>query len=120
MYDSKYDTAFEKSPFYAVCSHGVDGSRTRVQKPIPRPSTIVVHLLGFPTPDSGGQLSGFGSFIIRTYAQSFVYAVSCLLDASAPEDRYSGLTAAAFRQLLTRNYRLRLFLILRFNAISFG
>ncbi len=71
-------------------------------------------------PGCGGQLSGFGSFIIRTYAQSFVYAVSCLLDASAPEDRYSGLTAAAFRQLLTRNYRLRLFLILRFNAISFG
>ena len=36
--------------------HGVDGSRTRVQKPIPCPSTIIVHCLGrtcsglFPSP----------------------------------------------------------------------
>ena len=79
---------------HALYFYGVGGSRTRVQKPVPRPSTIVVHLLIFPLPDSGGQLSGFGSFMIRIYAQSFAYTVSCLDDASLPEGRYPGLTAA--------------------------
>ncbi len=74
--------------------HGVDGSRTRVQKPIHRTSTIIVHLLGFPLPDSDRRLSGFGSFILRTHAQSFAHAVSCLFDAGYPRDRYPGPTAA--------------------------
>lgn len=95
--------------WHVLYFYGVGGSRTRVQKSIPRPSTIIVHLLRFPPSDNDERFSEFGSFMIRTHAQSFAYAVSCLFDASAPADRYSGLTAAALRQLLTRNYRLRLF-----------
>ena len=84
-----------KPPFLLMFFSGVDGSRTRVQKPIRRPSTIIVHLLGFPLPDSDRRLSGFGSFMIRTYAQSIAYAVSHLFDAGLSEDRYSGPTAAS-------------------------
>ena len=80
--------------FVYLLFNGVDGSRTRVQKPVHRPSTIIVHLLSFPTPDSDRRLSGFSSFMIRTYAQSFAYAVSCLIDAGLPEGRYPGPTAA--------------------------
>ena len=75
--------------------YGVEGSRTPVQKPVHRPSTIIVHLLRFPPPDSDRRLSGFGSFILRTYAQSFAYAVSCLFDAGLPGNRYPGPTAAS-------------------------
>ena len=34
--------------FVSAASSGLDGSRTRVQKPIPCPSTSVVHALTFP------------------------------------------------------------------------
>ena len=110
-----------KSSVYTVLEgYGVDGSRTRVQKSIPRPSTIIVHPLGFPLPDSGGQLSGFGSFMIRTQAQSFACAVSYLFDASLPADRYSGLTAAKPQAAASAKLSFAFILFVRFNAISFG
>ena len=39
--------------FDLVASNGVDGSRTRVQRQIPSPSTIVVVRLGFPKSKRG-------------------------------------------------------------------
>ena len=44
---------------------GVDGSRTRVQKPIPCPSTIIVCFLTFPSSNGNKHPFDFGSFMIR-------------------------------------------------------
>ena len=44
---------------------GVDGSRTRVQKPIPCPSTIIVCFLTFPPSNGNKHPFDFGSFMIR-------------------------------------------------------
>lgn len=60
---------------------GPDGSRTRVQKPIPCPSTSVAYGFSFPPPDSHKHDSGFSSFMIRLYAQSLTYIVSCIVEA---------------------------------------
>jgi len=70
-----------KSTFYGTFRDGSDGSRTRVQKPIPCPSTIIVSQCSFPPPDGDWHSSGFGSFIIRPQAQSFACVVSCIVDA---------------------------------------
>lgn len=67
---------------------GVDGSRTRVQKPIPCPSTIIVCLFAaglapapFP-PESGSRHPDpFGSFMIRLQGQSLTCIVSHIVDA---------------------------------------
>ena len=60
---------------------GVDGSRTRVQKPIPCPSTSVVYYLTFPLPHDNKQPCGFSSFMIRPMAQSFANVVSHIVEA---------------------------------------
>jgi len=60
---------------------GVDESRTRVRKPVHRPSTIVVCCLGFPPPPGSRRSDGFGSFMLRPRAQSFARVVSCMIDA---------------------------------------
>ena len=62
-------------------NNGVDGSRTRVQKPIPCPSTSVAYGLTFPLPDLHKHNSGFSSFIIRLRAQSFARIVSYIVEA---------------------------------------
>ena len=64
--------------------NGPDGSRTRVQKPIPCPSTIIVCYLGllpFPPMPGNKQPDIFSSFIIRPCAQSLTHVVSHLVDA---------------------------------------
>ena len=64
---------------------GVDGSRTRVQKPIPCPSTIIViqfcDCSPFPLPDGGRRPSGFSSFMVRPWGQSLAHVVSYIVDA---------------------------------------
>ena len=60
---------------------GPDGSRTRVQKPIPCPSTSVSYVLTFPLPDLRRHSSGFSSFIVRPQAQSFACVVSHIVEA---------------------------------------
>ena len=60
---------------------GDDGSRTRVQEPIPRSSTIIADYLTFPLPDEKRHPSGFSSFMIRPRAQSFARVVSHIVDA---------------------------------------
>ena len=55
---------------------GLDGSRTRVQKPIPGPSTSVVCNLTFPPHGSYKQDTCFSSFMIRPLPQSFGNVVS--------------------------------------------
>ena len=61
----------KKVPEIRVFKHffyGLDGSRTRVQKPIPCPSTIIVNYLGllpFPPISGNWHPDIFGSFIIR-------------------------------------------------------
>ena len=52
-YVSEYATHFyfnitKKSQYTLTLHYGVDGSRTRVQKPIHCPSTIIVNYLTFP------------------------------------------------------------------------
>ena len=60
---------------------GVDGSRTRVQKPIPCPSTSVVYFLTFPPRPGNKHPEHFSSFMLRPYAQSFAYVVSHMFEA---------------------------------------
>ena len=64
---------------------GDDGSRTRVQKPIPRSSTIIVGCLTFPLPRGSRRPRGFGSFMLRPCAQSLTQVVSHNVDARVPE-----------------------------------
>jgi len=61
--------------------HGDDGSRTRVQKSIPRSSTIIAGYLTFPLSAGSRHSADFSSFMIRPYAQSFAYVVSHIVDA---------------------------------------
>ena len=60
---------------------GVDGSRTRVQKPIPCPSTSVVYSLTFPPPHENKHPCGFSSFMIRPQVQSLACVVSHRVEA---------------------------------------
>ena len=75
-------------PFY--WSSGVDGSRTRVQKPIPCTSTIIVRYPGRACPDlfphrvGNEQPSLLSSFMIRPRAQSLTRVVSHIVDARIP------------------------------------
>lgn len=60
---------------------GLDGSRTRVQKPIPCPSTSVVYSLTFPPPHENKHPCGFSSFMIRPQVQSLACVVSHRVEA---------------------------------------
>ena len=60
---------------------GLDGSRTRVQKPIPGPSTSVVCSFTFPPHISYKQDICFSSFMIRPLPQSFGNVVSYRVEA---------------------------------------
>ena len=71
-------------------SSGLDGSRTRVQKTIPDPSTSVVNLLTFPPPYGGARPYGFSSFMIRPQLQSLDCVVSCVDDTPGPKRRCLG------------------------------
>ena len=62
-------------------SGGLDGSRTRVQKPIPCPSTSVVYSLTFPPPHENKHPCGFSSFMIRPQVQSLACVVSHRVEA---------------------------------------
>ena len=62
-------------------SNGPDGSRTRVQRPIPCTSTSVVGFFRFPPPPGNRHPDGFGSFMIRPDAQSFASVVSYMDEA---------------------------------------
>ena len=72
---------YENHVFPAVFADGPDGNRTRVQKPIPCPSTSVVCDLTFPLPVLHRHSTGFGSFIVRLYGQSLPYIVSHKVEA---------------------------------------
>lgn len=60
---------------------GPGGNRTRVQKPIPCTSTIIVRSFTFPLPYGNEHPYGFSSFIIRLSTQSFADIVSHIVDA---------------------------------------
>ena len=60
---------------------GLDGSRTRVRKPIPCPSTSVVYPLTFPLSPGAKHPGDFSSFMIRPHAQSFASVVSHIVEA---------------------------------------
>ena len=61
--------------------NGLDGSRTRVQRPIPCPSTSVVCSWRFPPMIRNKQPITFGSFMLRPTAQSFADVVSHIVEA---------------------------------------
>ena len=64
--------------------NGIGGSRTRVQRPIPCPSTIIVDYFGKPSfpPKPGNRHPGlFSSFMIRPQVQSLARVVSYIVDA---------------------------------------
>ena len=63
---------------------GPGGNRTRVQKPIPCTSTIIVRSLRFPLLHGNEHPCRFGSFILRLTAQSFAAIVSHMFDAGFP------------------------------------
>ena len=75
------------------CRSGVDGSRTRVQKPIPCPSTIIVccsavrALCGpqFHHRPANRLPNRISSFMIRPCGQSLPHVVSHIVDARAPK-----------------------------------
>lgn len=71
----------ENTAFSSISDDGVDGSRTRVQKPIPCPSTSVVYSLTFPPRPGNKHPEHFSSFMLRPYAQSFAYVVSHMFEA---------------------------------------
>ena len=73
-------------PFFS----GPGGSRTRVQKPIPCTSTIIVSYFTFPLPHENEHSCGFSSFMIRLLAQSFANIVSRMVGARIPECGCSG------------------------------
>lgn len=77
-------------PMFHFFQNGVDGSRTRVQRLIPCPSTIIDGFLVFPRKDGSHHPSIFGSFILRPGTQSFVTVVSCKDDALTPACRCTG------------------------------
>ena len=62
---------------------GPGGNRTRVQKPVPCTSTIIVSSFSFPLPHGNGHPCGFSSFMIRLTAQSFAVIVSHMFDAGS-------------------------------------
>ena len=66
------------SPF---AKNGIDGNRTRVQRPLHRTSTSVVFAFTFPPRHPQRHGCRFSSFIIRLYTQSLVYIVSYIVDA---------------------------------------
>ncbi len=117
-----FNSALQESPFLSVLFDGVDGSRTRVQKPIPCPSTIIVRYLGrafpglFPPEAGNEQPAPFGSFILRPCAQSLTHVVSHMVDARIPRCECPGADklpkAASFTaitlQMLTEYYLQRL------------
>ena len=94
---------------------GPDGSRTRVRKPIPRPSTSVVCSLTFPPPDGNKHPAGFGSFMIRPYAQSFACVVSHIVEAGSLMCECTKADCRHIRQRML-NYLQRLNFIWPFNA----
>lgn len=65
--------------------NGPDGNRTRVQKPIPCPSTSVVYCLTFPPRNLNKHNSRFSSFMIRPHTQSLVCVVSHVVEAWLPK-----------------------------------
>lgn len=81
---------YENHVFPAVFADGPDGNRTRVQKPIPCPSTSVVYSLTFPPQDLNKHNSCFSSFMIRPHTQSLICVVSCIVEAWLPECRCPG------------------------------
>ena len=68
---------------------GPDGSRTHVRKPIHCTSTIIVGQFGFPRMQEDRHSHIVGSFMIRPYAQSLTYVVSCIVDAQVLKCRCS-------------------------------
>ena len=97
---------------------GLDGSRTRVQKPIPCPSTSVVYSYTFPPPRRNKQPRDFSSFIIRPYAQSFAYVVSHIVEAWVLMCECTRSDYCQIRQRML-NYLQRLILIWPFNALPY-
>ena len=110
--------------FVSTALSGPDGSRTRVQKPIPCPSTSLVIHLTFPLRPGESHPKRFSSFMIRPPAQSFADVVSHRVDARVPKCGCFGSdkppeatsSAAIRQQMLTDYYLQRLILIVEFNA----
>ena len=67
--------------FGGITNSGLDGSRTRVQKPIPCPSTSLVYAFTFPLQPRHKQRGCFSSFIIRPWGQSLSHVVSHIVEA---------------------------------------
>ena len=71
-------------PFRSDAANGAGGNRTRVQKPIPCTSTIIVRSFSFPLLHGNEHPYRFSSFILRLTAQSFADIVSHIFDTGFP------------------------------------
>ena len=71
-------------PFRSDAANGAGGNRTRVQKPIPCTSTIIVRSFSFPLLHGNEHPYRFSSFILRLTAQSFADIVSHMFDTGFP------------------------------------
>ena len=117
-YDSKKPRSQARNGLSARFSEsGADGSRTRVQKPIPCSSTIIVRHLTFPLSCGEGHPQKFSSSL---YARRCGTFPSSFLTKSMPDSqRVSALrpTQAAIKQQEQILCYLRLILSLPFNAL---
>lgn len=102
----------ENKHFQALLN-GADGIWTRVQKPIPCSSTIIVCSLTFPPSAGSRHPADFSSFILRPYRQSLLHVVSYIIDARFLTCRCAKADSCTRQRLL--NYLQRLYLILPFN-----
>ena len=105
---------------YRFLKSGVDGSRTRVQKPIPCPSTIIVRYLGeliSPVPSFGWKRTAFRIWqpLIRPCARSATHVVSHIVDARILKCECS--RADSCHQAAYAKFSSAFSLILPFNAL---
>ena len=109
----------KKNEFGFALFGGLDGSRTRVQKPIPCPSTSVVCSLTFPLPPGNKHPCGFSSFMIRPWTQSLVHVVSHIVEAWVLMCECTRSDYCQIRQRMLNYYLQRLILIWPFNALPY-
>ena len=109
----------ERHGFGYGSQSGVDGSRTRVQKPIPCPSTIIVCFLTFPSSNGNKHPFGYGSLYYLTEAKTFFCSCSPLTRRSYPIRGAIGKNVkgayAAFKEtvLLSVNFKVVTFKVVQ-------
>ena len=100
--------------------YGPDGSRTRVQRPIPCPSTIIVNC--FLSLTQCFRMQAKVHIRIHTVASYYALNLKALIKSFPTKSTQIAECVGAFRSARLKrralNYLQRLYLVLRFNAPS--